>query len=485
MLRGKTHKKAHKPTAKKAQQKKHKQQKRAYGTNVVFSADVDRVAQAAKYPLTKQSTLANGLRVATEQQDGQLATIGVFVDAGTRYEDESSNGTAHFLEHMLFKGTNKRSRTALELEIENMGGSLNAFTSREQTVFTATVQKKNIHNAIDLLGDILSESRITNQAIESERGVILEEMKSVAQDVQETVFDHLHATAYRQSSLAYTILGPAENIKKISRDDILNYVKTHYTGDRMAVAVVGDVEHADVAASVQKHFSKIPAQSTNGRKPNRGIANFIGSDFRLRDDDMPDCHVAVGFETAGWNDPDHYALMAFQMMLGNYSSARAMTDQHSNMELVQDLACSGMGDSVSPFNTIYSDTGIFGLYGVMAPNNVDMVVDDMIMAMIRPVFNVPQEQLNEAKNKLQLSLLAQYEGTETTCQELGRQLLTHGRRLHPVEVMHRIENVTQGDVQRVVKRFFYDQDFAISSVGNSFELQDYPFLRKKNTAGWF
>eukprot|EP00461_Guttulinopsis_vulgaris_P002581 UN02582 len=333
MLRVKAQPKVAKKTQQKSKvAKKHQQQKkkshtsrRAFST-LKTTGDIDRLKQASRYPLTKQSQLPGGLRIATEQQDGQLATVGVFIDAGTRYETLENNGTAHFLEHTLFKGTNRRSRVQLEMEIENMGGSLNAFTSREQTVFTATVQKKNVAQAIDILGDIITQSRITEQAIENERGVILEEANSVAQDIQETVFDRLHLKAFDGSTLGFTILGPEENIKTITKQNIDTYVKTHYTSDRMAICVVGDVDHDMISAEVAQAFKSVPAVSPNGLVPNKGTAKFLRADVRVPDEEMDQTNIAIAWETAGWNDADHYPLMVFQMMLGNYNADRAAAE---------------------------------------------------------------------------------------------------------------------------------------------------------------
>jgi processing peptidase subunit beta len=469
------------------------QTKRKFGSSAptsdprfsTINADVDRRAQARSMPATRLSKLENGLRVASEPQDGGLTTVCVSIDAGSRYETQENNGTAHFLEHTLFKGTSKRSRTELELEIEAMGGSLNAFTSREQTVFTATVQNRNMKHAMDLVADILQNSRVTDRAIENERGVIIEEMHMVQQDLQEVVYDRMHQSAYRGSSLAFDILGPLENIQRINKKNIDQYINTHYIAPRTVLSVVGgDFEHGEIVDLAQKHFGNMPTSPRNGIQPNKGVANFIGSDIRVRDDDMPRVNLAFGFETAGWNDADHYPLMALQMMLGSHHAQRSATDQYAASELVVNCAGNGWADSVQPFNTIYSDTGIFGLYAVAAPNVLDRLGDQMIRALVNHATHVPEQHLVEAKSKLKLSLLSQYEGTENTAQEIGRQLLSHGRRIHPGEVIARIDDIDQVAVQNVVKRFFLDQDFVVSAVGNVFELGDYAMLRKKSVVPW-
>merc|ERR1719506_3260218 len=185
-------------------------------------------------PITQQPTivtsLPNKMRVASEATGGETATVGVWIDTGSRYETDSNNGVAHFLEHMAFKGTSKRTQLQLETEVENMGGHLNAYTSREQTVYYAKVLKKDVPKAVELLSDILTNSTFSEAAVERERDVILREMEEVEGITEEVIFDMLHEAAYVGTPLSRTILGPVENIKSLMADDIQKYVKTHYTG---------------------------------------------------------------------------------------------------------------------------------------------------------------------------------------------------------------------------------------------------------------
>merc|ERR1719234_2497610 len=176
------------------------------------------------------------MRVASEDSGAPTATVGLWIDTGSRYENAANNGVAHFLEHMAFKGTSKRTQTGLELEVENMGAHLNAYTSREQTVFYAKCLSGDLDGAVEILSDILTNSTFGQEEIERERGVILREMQEVEMNLQEVVFDHLHAVAYQGTPLGRTILGPAKNIKSISRDDLTHYINTHYKGPRMVVS---------------------------------------------------------------------------------------------------------------------------------------------------------------------------------------------------------------------------------------------------------
>merc|ERR1712102_235119 len=208
-------------------------------------------------PPTDVTVLPNGMRVASENSGASTATVGLWIDTGSRYETAANNGVAHFLEHMVFKGTEKRSQTQLELEVENMGAHLNAYTSREQTVFYAKCLSNDLPQAVEILADILQNSKFGEQEIERERGVILREMQEVEMNLQEVVFDHLHAVAYQGTPLGRTILGPAKNIKSISRDDLTPYIDPHYKGPRMVLAGAGGVDHNTLCELAEKNFGKI------------------------------------------------------------------------------------------------------------------------------------------------------------------------------------------------------------------------------------
>lgn len=231
-------------------------------------------------PATDVTTLPSGLRVASETVQGsQTATVGVWIDAGSRYETEKNNGVAHFLEHLAFKGTSKRTQQQLELEIENMGGHLNAYTSRETTVYFAKVFKDDVGKAVEILSDILLHSKLDENAIHRERDVILREMSEVNKQQEELVLDHLHATAFQGTGLGRTILGPEENIRSLTRTDLTDYIKTHYTAPRMVIAGAGAIDHKQLCDLSDKYFGGVPSASSGGLDIAMEPAVFTGSDY--------------------------------------------------------------------------------------------------------------------------------------------------------------------------------------------------------------
>lgn len=272
-------------------------------------------------PPTLTTTLDNGLRVATEDSGAATATVGLWIDAGSRYETAHNNGVAHFLEHMAFKGTAKRSQTDLELEVENMGAHLNAYTSREQTVFYAKCLSKDVSKAVEILGDIIQNSKLGESEIERERSVILREMQEVESNLQEVVFDHLHATAYQGTPLGNTILGPTKNIKSITRQDLKDYIDSHYHTPRIVLAAAGGINHNELVKLAEKELGKLK-NTFDGKPPMLEACRFTGSEVRVRDDSLPLAHIAIAVEGCGWADQDNVPLMVANTLIGSWDRSQ-------------------------------------------------------------------------------------------------------------------------------------------------------------------
>jgi len=378
---------------------------------------------------------------------------------------------------MSFKGTAKRTRTQLEQEIEAIGGHLNAYTSREQTVYYCKVTKKHIPLAMDVLSDILLNSTLEEANIERERGVILREMQEVDGMMEEAIFDRLHETAYRGTMMGKTILGSTENINSITRDQIVDYVSTHYVAPRMVIAGAGDISHDKLVSLSENFFGGVPSK---GKRPIvMEPAQFTGSDIRVRMDSMPQAHVALGFPTAGWTDPDNFPLLVIQTMLGNWDS-KTYGGKYSSSGMIADIAGGELAHSVSTFNTQYSDTGLFGIYAVADAYGQDLLMRAITRAMTSLAYNCDPLLLEEAKRRLKWTMLSLLDGSTTVCDEVGRQVLTYGRRMHPAETLARIDAVDENAVKNCATRYWYDRCHALAAIGPIHELPDYDMIRRKS-----
>lgn len=431
-------------------------------------------------PATRVTVLPNGLRVATESHLAlQTASLGVWIDAGSRFESAATNGTAHFLEHMIFKGTKKRSMRQLEEEIENIGGHLNAYTSREQTTYYAKVLKHDVPFALDVLADILQNSAFSKDRIERERSVILREMQEVEGQVEEVIFDHLHATAFQRTALGRTILGPASNIKSITKENLSDYISTHYTAPRMVIAGAGALEHQEIVELAGKLFSNLSTNPmTAAQFIEKDPAIFTGSEVRIRDDDLPLAHVALAVMGAPWTDPDSIALMVMQTMLGGWNK-NAGAGKHMGSELAQKVAANELAESFMAFNTNYSDAGLFGIYTIAKPDKLSDLAWAIMHEFGRLIYRVSEDDVVRARNQLKACLLLHLDGTSAIAEDIGRQLLTYGRRLPLVELFARIDAVDAATVKRVARRFIYDKEIAIAAMGPTQDLPDYNWFRRR------
>jgi len=427
-------------------------------------------------PPTKISTLGNKIRVATEESHvSETATIGVWIDAGSAYETEENNGVAHFLEHMAFKGTKNRSREALEVEIENMGGSLNAYTSREQTVYYAKVFKNDVPKAIDILSDILTNSTFDNASIESERSTILREMEEVSKDNSEVIFDHLHAGAFQGTSLGRTILGPEANVKAISRDHLVNYIKNHYQGSRMVVVGAGAVQHSQLVDLSTKAFGHLPPGELTP-KTNQYAIPFTGCLTKIEDQTMSEAHVVVGVESVGWSSPDYFTFMVIQTIVGSWDR-QIGGGKNLSSRLCEFVATEELAHSFSSFNTCYNNTGIFGAYFVAEPSKLIDMTRAIFAEWQRIGNNVSQREVERAKNRLKASILMSYDGNQQIAEDIGRQVLTLGRRMSPAEIFLRINAVTVEDVRRVVTSYCEDVEPAVAAIGPTEQFPDYNWVK--------
>ncbi|EMC98944.1 hypothetical protein BAUCODRAFT_154638 [Baudoinia panamericana UAMH 10762] len=432
---------------------------------------------------TESTTLSNGFTIATEHSPyAQTSTVGVWIDAGSRAETDRTNGTAHFLEHLAFKGTQKRSQSQLELEIENMGGHLNAYTSRENTVYYAKAFNSDVPATVDILADILQNSKLEASAIERERDVILREQEEVDKQLEEVVFDHLHATAFQNQPLGRTILGPKENIQSISRDDLVSYIKTNYTADRMVLVGSGGIPHSQLVDLAEKYFASMPAHNPN-QQPSaslRGLEvtpDFVGSEVRIRDDTLPTANIAIAVEGVSWKDDDYFTALVTQAIVGNWDRAMG-NSPYLGSKLSTFIHEHKLANSFMSFSTSYSDTGLWGIYMVTeAFTRIDDLVHFTLREWSRLSFQVSEAETERAKAQLKASILLSLDGTTAIAEDIGRQIITTGRRLTPEEVEKQVDAVTAGDVKSFAQRKLWDRDIAISAVGQIEGLLDYARIR--------
>ncbi|ABN67819.1 mitochondrial processing protease [Scheffersomyces stipitis CBS 6054] len=440
---------------------------------------------ASPVPTFQTSVLPNGLTVASESMPGtRTATVGVWINAGSRADNPASSGTAHFLEHLAFKGTNKRSQLNLELEIENIGSQINAYTSRENTVYYTKCLETDINQNIDILSDLLTKSKLEERAIENERHVILQESDEVDKMYDEVVFDHLHAVAFKSQDLGRTILGPRELIKTIQRDDLVNYITTNYKGDRMALIGVGCVNHEDLVKQAQKYFGDIKKSEKPFKQSGGDLPVFYGDEIRIQDDSLPTTHVALAVEGVSWSAPDFFTASVANGIIGTWDRSIGV-GSNSPSPLAVTAAIGGAGNtpianSYMAYTTSYADTGLMGVYFTADKDaNLKLFIDAVMKEWARlKSGDITVEEVERSKAQLKASLVLALDDSTAIAEDIGRQLVNTGFRLSPEEVFERVEAITKKDVIDWANYRLKDKPIALSAVGNVKTLPSHQYLTK-------
>ena len=333
--------------------------------------------------------------------------------------------------------------------------------------------------AVNIVADILQNSKLEAGAVERERDVILREQEEVEKLPEEVVFDHLHAVAFQGSSLGRTILGPKENIMSIQRDDLTNYIREKYTADRMVLVGAGGVEHEELVKYAEQNFSSLPvsADPLPLGKSFHTEAQFVGSEVRVRDDTQSTCNVAIAVEGASWRSPDYFPLLVLQAMFGNWDRSLGAAPLVSS-RLSHIISTNNLANSYMHFSTSYSDTGLWGVYLVSENHmNLDDLLHFTLKEWQRASTGPSPTEVERAKAQLKASLLLGLDGSTAVAEDIGRQLVTTGKRFTPQEIEQAIDEITPGEIQRVAQKYLWDKDIAIAATGRVEGLLDYNRIR--------
>jgi predicted Zn-dependent peptidase len=407
-----------------------------------------------QYRLT---TLPNGLRVVTEAMPRlQTASLGVWVDVGTRYEPAEVNGVAHLLEHMAFKGTATRSARAIAEEIERVGGSLNAYTSREHTAYYARILAGDVELAADLLADILQHSTFEEAELEKERHVVLQEIGQVKDTPDDLVFDLLQEASYPDQPMGRAILGPEEIVKAMPREALVDYMARHYGPRRLILSAAGKVEHERLLDLAGRLFGDLPAAAGVG-EPAPPARYADGGAVRVeRRPDLEQVHWCLGVEGVPYRHEDHFALQVLSTALGGGMSSRLFQEARENR---------GLCYSIFSFASAYADTGQLGVYAGTDPEDLAelmRVVADETRALVE---DPGEDELARARAQLKASLFMGLESCSAVCEDNARQLLCFGRRVPTEEVVAKIDAVDTAAVRRVGRRLLAGQGLTLAAVG--------------------
>lgn len=387
------------------------------------------------------STLRNGLTVLTDSMPGaETVSLGVWVGVGTRDEAAEQNGIAHVLEHMAFKGTNSLSAREIAEKIEDVGGHLNAYTTREHTAYYAKVLADDTPLAVSLLADILLNSTFDPEELARERAVILQEIGQAMDTPDDIIFDQFQEMAYPDQPLGRPVLGRAEIVESVTRAQLSAYLARHYHPKNMIVAAAGRIDHAAFESLAAAAFGGMTGV---GEAPNLDVARYVGG-RQVEVRDLEQSHLVVGFPTVSANDPDYYALSVYSTILGGGMSSRLFQEVREKRGLVY---------SVYSFASTYRDTGVMGIYAGTGPEELGKLIPVIADELLRLPDTVTEAELARARAQLRAGTLMARESTSARVESLAQNFLTYGRPVEAAEMLARLDAVTLDDMRRLGASF--------------------------------
>lgn len=411
------------------------------------------------------TTLSNGLRVLTvERPQTETVSLGIWVNTGSAYETEDINGISHFIEHMVFKGTQKRNALQISEDIENVGGNTNAYTSREITLFYAKMLKDDAELALDVLADFVMAPSFLPNEMDKEKEVVVQEIKQTKDDPSDIVFDYFQATAFKNQSLGMSILGPVERVRSFSAEDLRNYMHGHYAGENIVVAAVGNIKHDDFVKMTEARMG-----SLNGKVSfSRAKQIYTGGEY-IKSRDIEQAQVLLGFPGIDYFSDKYYSTGIMSNILGGSMSSRLFQEIREKRGLVY---------SVYSFTNSHSNSGLFGIYAGLDEEEICKYVP-VVADEVKKICNeyVTDQELNRVRMQMKAGILMALESSSSTAEIIARQHLVHNRIIPMQEIVERIENVSKQDIMDTAQSIFSGK-LTYTVLGNIKCLPNYEEVEK-------
>ena len=404
------------------------------------------------------STLDNGVRVVTDAVSTvESVSVGIWVDAGARHETPNLNGVAHLLEHMVFKGTERRSALDIAREIETVGGQMNAYTGREHTAFYAKVLKDDVGLAVDLLADLVTQSVLDPEELGREQSVVIQEIGQAADTPDDIIFDHLQALAFPDQAIGRPILGTEQTVRGMNRDDLRAYRARHYGGRSMVVAAAGNLDHARVVDQAARWLGATRSEPGAGPEPGQFAG---GAHTRARD--LEQIHVALAFPTLSYHDPDHYAVSVLSTLFGGGMSSRLFQEVRERR---------GLAYSIHSYTNAFADTGLLGIYAGTGTEMAGELARVLVDEVGRLAETIDAVEVDRAKSQLRAQMLFGLESMSARAEHMGATTLMFGEPVAATELVARILAVTTDDVRRLARQIL-DRKAAVTAIGPAAGLRD-------------
>ncbi|MDD4113302.1 MAG: pitrilysin family protein [Herbinix sp.] len=406
--------------------------------------------------MTNVSTLSNGITVVMENMPYlKSASFGVWVRVGSANEDESNNGIAHMIEHMMFKGTNNRSAKQIADEMARIGGNINAFTSKECTSYYATTLSEHLPMAIQIIGDMLNNSLIDEKALKKEKSVIIEEIDMYEDSPEDLVHEILQQRIWKGHPLGYMISGRKRTVRKVSREQIIDFIDTFYTGENIVISIAGNFDHQEILALVEEEFGRIKPMTNTDILIEKPQYNKV---VVKRDKDIEQFHVNIAFDGISYLSEERYTLSVLNSILGGSVSSRLF-------QKIREEA--GLAYSIYSYGSSYKDTGLLHIYAAMNPNQKDTVIKK-IHSIIESLKKkgITVDELSMTKEQIKTELILGSEGARSRMNANGKSMLNRGRLVSLNELLEGIDSVSLEDVKGFANKYLDISGLSLSLVGN-------------------
>lgn len=416
----------------------------------------------------EMTTLPSGLRVITDTvKEVDSVALGVWVDVGTRHENMVDNGVAHMVEHMMFKGTPTRNTTQIVEQLEEVGGNVNAYTSRELTAYHVHLLKDDMPLAIDIMSDIMQHSTMPQDEIERERGVIIQEIGMNNDAPDDLVFDYYQEVAYPDQTLGAPILGDPSIITNMKRDTMMDYVHHFYTPGRLVVSASGHVEHSDFVRRVEDLFTELPSDNKFDPKP----AAYKGGDYRV-EKELEQSHVLIGFQGIERQHKDMFAVVALATILGGGMSSRLFQEIREKRGLVY---------SIFSFHTTYQDDGQFAVYAGTGPEHLPELVPVVCDEILKFADSITEKELARAKAQMKANLLMGRESMMGRANQQAKHLIHFNEVLDIQEKIRNIDSLDTATVASMARQIFATKP-TVAALGPLQGLESYDTIAQRLAA---
>jgi predicted Zn-dependent peptidase len=397
--------------------------------------------------------LDNGIPVVMESfRNVHSVALGVWVKVGSRHESHSENGISHFLEHMFFKGTKKYTAQGIAVEIDTIGGDLNAFTSRENTAFYVKVLDEYLEKGVNLLSEIFVNSTFPADELEKEKKIIKEEIKMVEDTPDDYIHDLFNQMVWGNQGLGQPILGRRDSIASFTRDDIISHIRKYYGTKDLVIACAGNFDHAEVMKLLNKRFGGL----RHGSEPKTGDLPVFTSDTRVFQKDLSEAHVCIGIPAISQVSEERYALFILNTILGGSVSSRLFQEIRENR---------GLAYSVYSFTAMYLDSGLWAVYAGVSRKRVAEVVEVIMKEMIGLRDTLTEHELDKAKKHLKGNMLLALESTNSRMNNIARQEIYFGRYISPEDILKAVEHVTMAQIKDLAERLVRRSLFSAVAYG--------------------